>query len=287
MGAVTMGRLRCFLLAAAAFSADAASAEPDLALLRKAGSYVLLLDADKRPIAGSYWLSEGLKVSTHSRNPGSYPQPLLYTDRDFPPGRIANMYLFLNGKETVTPDIRAVPVGETVTVTRKHEPMGLLAGKVEARNLTYKLTTVAVVSEVIGGAKLLSRIYEIAPVDPANKEMDWGRRVYIETVDLDISREQAARVADIETGKAGSTGDFEGIYASRLLSSDDYTKCMTEKRAGKEYRDAVRREKETNDAWMAKEYLATGVPWWEATDAKVRMEALLDVTGLCLPGSTK
>jgi hypothetical protein len=55
------------------------------------------------------------------------------------------MYLFLNGKETVTPDIRAVPVGETVTVTRKHEPMGLLTGKVEARNLTYKLTTVAVV----------------------------------------------------------------------------------------------------------------------------------------------
>lgn len=117
--------------------------------------------------------------------------------------------------------------------------------------------------------------------------MDWGRRVYIETVDLDISREQAARVADIETGKAGSTGDFEGIYASRLLSSDDYTKCMTEKRAGKAYQDAVRREKETNDAWMAKEYLATGVPWWEATDAKVRMGALLDVTGLCLPGSTK
>ena len=59
------------------------------------------------------------------------------------------------------------------------------------------------------------------------------------------------------------------------------------KRAGKAYQDAVRREKETNDAWMAKEYLATGVPWWEATDAKVRMEALLDVTGLCLPGSTK
>lgn len=287
MGAVTILRSRCLLLAAAIFSADAAFAEPDLALLRKPGSYVLLLDADKRPIAGNYWLSEGLKVSTHSRNPGSYPQPLLYTDRDFPSGRIANMYLFLNGKETVTPDIRAVPVGDTVTVTRKYEPMGLLAGKAEARSLTYTLTTVAVVSERMAGAKLLTRVYEIAPADPANKEMDWGRRVYIETLDLDISREQAARVADIETGKAGSTGDFEGIYASRTLGSDDYAKCMAEKRAGKEYQDAVRREHETNDAWMAKEYLATGVPWWETADVKARTDALLDVTGLCLPGSAK
>lgn len=287
MGAVTIGRLRILVLASSIFAAHGASAEPDLTLLRKAGSYVLLLDADKRPIAGNYWLSEGLKVSTRSRSPGVYPEPLRYSDQDFPPGRVANMYLFLNGKETVTPDIRAVPVGETATVTRRFEPLGQLAGKVEARSLTYTLTTVAVISEAMAGAKLLSRIYEIAPVDPANKEMDWGRRVYIETLDLDISREQAARVADIETGKAGSTGDFEGIYASRVLAGDDYAACMAEKRVGKEYQDAVRREHETNDAWMAKEYLATGVPWWEQDDAAVRMEALLDVTGLCLPGAAK
>ncbi len=276
-----MGRLRGFLLASSILAAHGASAEPDLTLLRKPGSYVLLLDAEKHPIAGNYWLSEGLKVSTHSRNPGSYPQSLLYSDQDFPPGRVANMYLFLNGKETVTPDIRAVPVGETATVTREYEPVGRLAKKAEVRKLTYRLTTVALVSETMAGAKLLSRIYEIAPTDPANKEMDWGRRVYIETLDLDISREQAARVADIETGTAGSTGDFEGMYASRVLANDAYAKCMAEKRAGQEYKDAVRREHETNDAWMVKEYLATGIPWWEQDDVNANMDALLDVTGLC------
>jgi hypothetical protein len=264
----------------ATFSA-ASAASPDLTLLRKAGSYVLLLDAEGRPIVGNYWLAPEIKIRTYSSTPGGMPNPAGYLDRDFFGGRRAIFTTLVNVKDSFTLDPASVAVGQSASVTRTSRQVGRFGKESEPRKIVFKYTAVGLISEQMSGLPLVSRIYEIEPFDLTDTNLDWGRRVYIETLDLDLSREQAAQVASVETGQAGSSGDFLLFYMIKANIDGAYTRCLEETRASPDFKRSVERQRETNDRWMATGFLTSDIAWWEPEGDDAVLDAEIRYWELC------
>lgn len=264
----------------ATFSA-ASAASPDLTLLRKAGSYVLLLDAEGRPIVGNYWLAPEIKIRTYSSTPGGMPNPADYLDRDFFGGRRAIFATLVNVKDSFTLDPASVAVGQSASVTRTSRQVGRFGKESEPRKIVFKYTAVGLISEQMSGLPLVSRIYEIEPFDLTDTNLDWGRRVYIETLDLDLSREQAAQVASVETGQAGSSGDFMLLYMIKANIDAGYTNCLEEMRASADFKRSVERQRETNDRWMATGFLTSDIALWEQEGEDAVLAAEIRYWELC------
>ena len=269
-----------FLSLLAALS-TAGAASPDLTLLRKAGSYVLLLDAEGRPMAGNFWLGPEIKIRTDSSTPGGMPNPPVYADKDFFGGRRAIFPILVNVKDAITPDPVSVAIGQSASITRTAQQVGRFGKTSEPRIVTFKYTAVGLISEKMSGLPLVSRVYEIEPFDLTDTSLDWGRRLYIETLDLDLSREQAARVASVETGQAGSSGDFLLLYMIKANIDGAYTRCLEETRASADFKRSVERQRETNDRWMATGFLTSDIAWWEQEGNDAVLDAEIRYWELC------
>ena len=90
--------LRALSLAVAfvAFALPAAAAED----AEMPGSYILLIDKDGRPVAGTYRLGPGVQLVTESSD-GGLPREAIYVDRAFFPQREASFLSFFNNRQLI------------------------------------------------------------------------------------------------------------------------------------------------------------------------------------------
>ena len=255
------------------------AADADLSKIRKPGGYVIVLDKDGKAISGGYWLSPDLKVVVHSET--SFPSVLTYVDREMFPRRIAQFELFMNATVAYDPEPTTLAVGKVAQIRQTEQFAGPLS-KSEPKTLPIAVATTGLVSSKIQNIDLISRRYSV--------DGDWfnipgrksGQRVYVETLDIDLSATDAANVASIETGEASSSGDFHAIYNIRGLPLlPAVVKCLEEIRTKPEFQSLVKKQHETADLWMATTYVATGKSWWDRE--KVSPEEFEpNVSGLCL-----
>ena len=74
------------------------------------GDYILLLDEQKRPLAGSYRIGPDVKMTIQGRE-GGLPRNPVYLDRAFFPTREAEMLAFYNTRHAYSSDPAAIDVG--------------------------------------------------------------------------------------------------------------------------------------------------------------------------------
>ncbi|WP_139276141.1 hypothetical protein [Pararhizobium antarcticum] len=275
--------MRLFLLAvmmAVPLSAQAADA-----VIRKAGRYILLLDGEGKPVAGSYWLSPALKISVHSRK-GALPTDPEFRDRDFFPMRRGAMLLMANYRYSYSPEPSSVGIGQTQVIARKATPIGPLAAMLKSEDLMIRYSFHGTLGSRLDGIDLINHFYTIERNDLEAPDAKWGKRVYIETLDMDLSDDDAARVASIASGEALSSGDFYVDYLIRVAILPDLTRCLEEKRKAPDYPEKARRQRDGSDAYMAEAFPGDGMAFWEKRPSGAPDEQAMNVYRIC-PSDTK
>lgn len=256
-----------FVLAGLCWAAGVLAADPDISGLRKPGTYVILLDGEGKAITGAYWLSPDIKAVIHSEGAAVGFEPI-FVDREIFPRYIAVMSYFLNERLGYIPDPMTLDVGKTGDIVETTVPMVRgQPGTIRQRTVHYGAD--GKVASTLQNVKLINHLYSIDGDRLAIPGRVAGKRVYIETLDLDLSAAGAARAESIEIGEAASSGDFQALYAVKALPLlPDVVKCIEKARATPEFQAAARKQHDTADAWMATKFAAEGFAWWDRQDVK-------------------
>ncbi|MDO9418621.1 hypothetical protein [Pararhizobium sp.] len=273
-----MTRLFFFIAAISWLSVSSSWAQAPV--IRQAGTYVLLLDSAGKPVAGSYWLSPELKIAVTATTHGGYPSEPIYLDREFMPQRRGVMLSFINRKISYSPDPLAVAIGDEVRIVRRDALLGPFAGAA-VKETPIKFTATGTVATTISGVRLINRLYRIEPYDLSDKNASWGDRVYVETLDMDLSKTDFDLVTAIETGTALSSGDF---YIKYMLKADvlpDQTKCLREKQALETYETMALNQRDGSDKTMAAGFIRDGKAFWETSDDFPADERAMNIYELC------
>lgn len=255
------------------------AAEP--AKVREAGTYVLLLDEAGKPLAGAYWLSPALKIMVRSRQ-GGYPNEPVFMDREFFPHRRAVMTYFENVNISYSPDPLALKVGKVKRIVRRTERLGPLAAASPPEELPLKYTFTGLLASTLTGTDLINRFYSIERYDLSEKSDEFGKRIYIETLDMDVSAEEGARITALSMGKALSSGDFYIDYMIRADIVPEFTRCLREKKAAPGYEAKAKRQRNGSDMLMATDFLTEGRAYWEQKVLPPDEQAM-NVYSLCPP----
>jgi hypothetical protein len=272
---------QAFLCAMLSFFAAAPIDAAEPAKVGEAGTYVLLLDEAGKPVAGAYWLSPALKIMVRSR-PGGYPTEPVYMDREIFPHRRAVMTYFENVKISYVPDPMEVKIGQVERIVRRTERLGPLAAASPPEELPLKYTFTGLLASTLTGTDLINRFYSIERYDLSEKSDEFGKRIYIETLDMDVSAEEGARVTALSIGKALSSGDFYMDYMIRADIVPKFTRCLREKKALPGYQANAKRQRDGSDALMATDFLTEGCAYWEQKTLPPDGEAM-NVYSLCPP----
>lgn len=272
---------RLFLLAV--MMAVPLSAQATDAVIRKAGRYILLLDKEGKPVAGSYWLSPELKISVYSRD-GALPTEPEFRDRDFFPKRRGAMLKLINNSYGYSPEPSTVGIGKTQIIARKETSVGFLAATQKPEELIIRHTLHGTFGSKLDGTDLISHFYTIERNDLKTPDPEWGKRVYIETLDMDLTDQQAARVERIQSGEALSSGDFYIDYMIRINVIPDFSRCLEEKRKATDYPEKARRQREGSDAYMANTFPGDGLAFWEIEPFSAADEQAMNVYQICPAG---
>ncbi|MBW6420037.1 hypothetical protein KX729_01110 [Rhizobium sp. XQZ8] len=264
--------LAAWFFAACVLGAVPASAEP--AKIGEAGDYVLFLDKNKKPVAGTYWVSPDVRAVAHASMPGGSPSNLIFVDREFFPTRVAAPVYFLNYEYSYSTDPLALDVGQSRDMVENRRQVGLLADQVKPRDTPFKLTIRAKIASTINGYNLTSLVY-FKETDVKDPPGQWGRRIYVQPFGIDLSSELAARVDSLTVGKADSAGDFHVIFTEMADVIPSLTQCIREKRKTEEYKAAIRSDHEKVDTVMARDFLNEDIGWWERVDMPRTIEFLM------------
>ena len=246
-----------FLATGAAVAADAPP--------RDTGNYIMLLDEGGKPVAGAYWLSPDLKISVRVPS-GGFPVEPVFVDREYFPQRRAIFGVFDNMKISYSPDPQTVDIGKTQRILRKTEPTGGMAHLATAGEMPMKYTMIGRLASTLGGFDLINRFYTIERYDLVTPDDYWGKRVYIETLDMDLTDKDAARVSGIETGTALSSGDFYLAMMVKMDGLPELISCLRQNRASPGYAEKAKRQREGSDTWMTTTFLTSGRAFWEQKD---------------------
>lgn len=268
--------LVCMIFAAALALSGAmpVAADADLSKVRKAGGYVILSDKDGRAITGGYWLSPDLKIVIHSEDDAS-PTLVTYVDREMFPRRMAQFDMFINVQFSYDPEPVSLPIGKVAQIKQTTR----FSTSVETRPFSF--ATTGIVASKLEDIDIVSRHYGVDGDWFGIPDRDAGQRVYIETLDADLSEEDAAKVAKIETGEARSTGDFQALYITRAVPHlPKVAKCFEETRATPDFQAAAKKQRETGDQWMATIYAMGGKTWLER-DGFTRADFGPDLASVC------
>lgn len=257
--------LRTFITAAFCLLAGTGAAQQPVEITEP-GSYVLLLDDAGKPFAGSYRISGDVKMAVQTK-PGSGFGDAIYVDREFLPRREAEMLSFFNGKYAYSVDPLKTAIGDTVAVIRHETRLPpLFKDSIIEVSTPIKVSMNGVVAATIGNTKLVKRLYRIEKAGDQDAMIGWGDRVYLETLDTDLSAEAAGRIASIETGKAASSGDFLVLYTIKADTVPEFTACLLQQRQTPGYAELARRQHDGPDAFMASRFIAQGQVFWQDKD---------------------
>lgn len=251
--------------------------------IREAGTYIMLLDSDGKPVAGSYWLSPDLKIAVSVRKHRGYPSEPVYVDREFMPQRRGVVLSFINSRISYSADPLSVSVGDEARIVRRSEMIGPFAGS-KIKETPMKLTVKGVIATTISGFKLISRLYRIEKDDPTDENDQgnpWGDRVYVETLDMDLSADVASLVTSVETGTALSSGDFYIRYMVKADVLPEETKCLKEKQVLETYEATALRQREGSDRTMAMSFVRNGKAFWEDGDGFPADARAMNIYELC------
>ncbi|WP_117191329.1 hypothetical protein [Rhizobium terrae] len=234
-----------------------AAAVADLSKIRKPGGYVILSDKDGKVISGAYWLSPDLKIVVHSEK-GAPPTLVTYVDREMFPRRMAQFDMFINVQLAYDPEPASLPVGKVAQLKQTTR----FSSSQETKPIAF--ATTGIVASKLENVDIVSRHYGVDGDWFGIPHRETGPRVYIETLDVDLAAADAAKVARVETGEAGSTGDFHALYIARAVPHlPKAAKCYEEVRSKPEFQAAVKKQRETGDRWMATVFAMGGKSWLE------------------------
>lgn len=252
--------------------------------IRKAGRYVLLLDADKKPVAGTYWLSPSLKIRVRSRE-GALPTEPEFVDRDAFPTRLAVMLAFINRRYSYTPEPTFGAIGKKENITQKETPLGPLAATLQPEELVIRFSMIGTLASNLEGVDLINHFYVTERNDLETPRPEWGKRVYIETLDMDLSDADAAKVEHIVSGEAQSSGDFYIDYLIRGDHVPDFTSCLQNRRNEPDYAEKARRQREGSDKYMVDNFLPDGNAFWEVEPYVAPDEQAMNPYQICPTGA--
>ena len=253
--------MRALSLAVAfvAFALPAAAADDG----EKPGSYILLIDKDGRPVAGTYRLGPGVQLVTESSD-GGLPREAIYVDRAFFPQREASFLSFFNNRHAYTPDPTAVQVGEEARIDDRQTKLPpLFKDQKTERERVFRLTVSALVASTLGDTKVVGKRYRREGYGPDDTDPWAGDRFYIETLDMDLSLAAAQRVAAMERGTALSSGDFLAQYTVRSTKIPAFAKCISDKRETADYKALAEAQRAGPDALMGTQFLSEGKVFWQ------------------------
>jgi hypothetical protein len=275
-----IARLCLFAVACAVpFVAQAADVE-----IRKAGRYVLLLDADRKPVAGTYWLSPSLKIRVRSRE-GALPTEPEFVDRDAFPTRLAAMLAFVNRRYSYIPEPTFGAIGKKENITQNETPLGPLAATLQPEKRVIRFSMIGTLASNLEDVDLINHFYTIERNDLETPGPEWGKRVYIETLDMDLSDAAAATVEHIVSGEAKSSGDFYIDYLIRGDYTPDFTSCLQKRRNAPDYAEKARQQREGSDKYMVDTFLPDGNAFWEIEPYVAPDEQAMNPYQICPVGA--
>lgn len=264
-------RLAPFVLIVLACAPAAAQEKP--------GEYILLLDKDDHPLAGSYRIGPDVKMVMKSRN-GGLPGNPVYLDRAFFPAREAEMLAFYNTRHAYSPDPDTADVGETVEIIDRETLLPpLFKDQNPERKQALKLTVSGRQVFEAGGQKLVGKAYRVEGVEPGGDDLRFGDYVYIETLDIVLSAEAAPAIAAVERGTATGSGDFQALYVERVGVIPDFVKCIADTRRTPDYKARAEKQRASVDAFLAKNFGA-GQTFWADT-ALYEINHAMNIYALC------
>ena len=249
-------RLASFLLIGLACAAAAAQELP--------GDYVLLLDRDSHPLAGSYRIGPDVKMTLTSAD-GGLPGNPVYLDRAFFPAREAEMLSFYNGRHAYSSDPAAVDVGGEASILDKETLLPpLFKDQTPEREKTLKLTVLARLAFGPAERKLVGKVYKVEGIEPGDKDWRYGDFFHVEALDIVLPANAARAIASVETGKAIGSGDFQALYVEKSGALPDFVSCIAEKRRTPEYKLLAERQRAGVDAFLAENF-TSGKAFWADT----------------------
>ena len=272
--------IRTTLLALLVLPTGYAAAAQEIAL-ETPGSYILLLDKDKRPLAGSYRIGAGVKILLVSSG-GGLPRDPTYLDRAFFPTREGEMLSFYNARHAYSPDPAAVDVGEEARIV-DHETLlpPLFKDQKPERETALRLTVSGRNAFEVEGRKLIGKSYRIDGYEAGEKDWRFGEYFHVETLDIVLPAADARSIVSIETGTALGSGDFHALYVERSPTTPDFAKCVAEKRNTAGYKALAEKQKAV-DAFMATAFMTEGKAFW-VDKALYEANYAMSVFTLCPP----
>lgn len=246
------------------------------------GDFVILLDAQGRALAGTYWIAPDVRAVTEIPPHGALPRPIAYVDREFLPTRSGDPVSLNNARISYSADASALDVGQSLEVVERRQPVGRFADQIKPSETRFRVTVKGKFASRIKGYDLVSRIYLKEPQDK-DAWGNWGEHVFIEPFGMDIPAEMAKRVATLQTGKAGSAGDFFAILSElSAVALPDYVACIKRTRQTEAYKATVARDREIVDLQMSGFASGDG-GWWERTEAPLDHSIEYTLLGMCPP----
>ncbi|WEZ83627.1 hypothetical protein P6U16_02020 [Rhizobium sp. 32-5/1] len=195
------------------------------------------------------------------------------------------MLRMINHRYSYSPEPSSVGIGKTQVIARKATPIGPLAAMLRSDDLMIRYTLHGTLGSRLDGIDLINHFYTIERNDLEVPDAQWGKRVYIETLDMDLSDDAAARVESIASGEALSSGDFYIDYMIRIDILPDLTRCLEEKRKAPDYLEKARRQREGSDKYMADAFPGEGTAFWETEPFSAPDEQAMNVYQICPPGA--
>lgn len=246
-----------------------------------AGSYVLLLDKDGHPLAGSYRIGPGVKMTLKTEG-GGLPREPVYLDRAFFPAREAEMLSFYNARHVYGSDPSAVGVGEEARILDRETLLPpLFKDQKPEREKALKLSVSARVVLTAGTQKLVGKAYRVEGYETGEQDGRFGDYFHVETLDIVLPAAAARDIASVETGAALGSGDFQVLYVARSGTIPDFAKCLAEKRETTEYKALAEKQRDTVDAFLAAGF-TQGKAFW-ADKALYEANYAMSVYTLCPP----
>lgn len=243
------------------------------------GDYILLLDEQNRPLAGSYRIGPDVKMTIRGTD-GGLPRNPVYLDRAFFPTREAEMLAFYNARHAYSSDPAAIDVGGEMRVVDKEtlQPP-LFKDQNPEREKALKVKVSARLAFEVSGYKLVGKAYTVEGTELGDEDQRLGDFFHVETFDIVLPAPAARKIAALETGKALSSSDFEALFVERTSPILDFTKCVSEKRKTPEYKTLAEKQRASVDAFLADNF-AAGKAFWGDT-ALYETNFAMSIYSLC------
>ncbi|MGQ3214411.1 MAG: hypothetical protein ACT6U0_08995 [Shinella sp.] len=243
------------------------------------GDYILLLDEQNRPLAGSYRIGPDVKMTIRGTD-GGLPRNPVYLDRAFFPTREAEMLAFYNARHAYSSDPAAIDVGGEMRIVDKEtlQPPLFKDQKPEHEKALIVKISARLAFEV-SGYKLVGKAYTVEGPELGDEDRRLGDFFHVETFDIVLPAPAARKIAAVETGKALSSSDFEALFVERTSPIPDFTTCVSEKRKTPDYKALAEKQKASVDAFLANNFSAGQVFWSDA--ARYEANFAMSVYSLC------